>query len=740
MKTLAPVVLLTTVVFQCILAKAVTTPENHSDAVVRNSSEQSVTIAFGSRQVKKSVIVGPAGENLVAYSIPGVSTDVIQPGTPTLPIIEKLVRVPNRGRVTLTSIKGEKTLIGTGRVAPYQLPISHDGSRAPYAYNADVYACTMYPTEPVQLIAVERLGDIRVARLHYFPVQYNPQSGEIFATDQLEVTLSFTSERGQSEIVKEKPLRKSQLPFYKDVLNMGTVSTRASEAIPTYLFIGNSETLTQVASLINWKTQKGLQVITKEVSEIGSSSSQIDAFIESTYDEIEGNLFVLLCGDETIIPAFSMNCPYSQVKCPSDNAYGVVGSGYNPSVYVGRITHADQTMDAYGYQAWKIVEHESNPEEGAWMTKAMTWGCSQPNGEPTTSYWQKQLQAAGLSSSQELEAYGAKKAAQLVAAFDAGLTTFSMKGHGNDQSWHSAKLGIGYGNASVSSMDIGKRFCWINNIACLNSRFQYSQYTCFAEQMMATGSIGDAKGCLGMYSFTVSSSGGSPTTASDGMLSAVYDALFEEDIRHVGMAAAYGTKASGTTGDKKSSMLWGCPETDIYFQYPLDEFTAPTEDPLPGKAYSISTGIPGALVSLVTESYEPLASAYTDANGDVTLELPEYKAATILTMTARNTKPLILEYEETGILSAGENHLSNGNNIHSLQNRGSNVLLQLKGLRSGRNIIRLIDNRGRIIFKEELQTSTGETSIKKKGTLSTGIYMLQITDEKSSTVQKCTVQ
>lgn len=738
MKPLALVALLTTTFFQCVLAMSGSSCPQ-TEVTMQSTTDTSIVMLFRGGILEQTERVGQQGEVLTAFTLKGESTDMIEAGNPAVPIIERLVRVPKSGKISLRYRESKRKLLSQKKIAPYQLPLSHDGTKAPYRYNEEAFKAPLFPTEIVQLRSIERLGDIRVARLHFYPLQYATQTGEIYSIPEVEVTLAISNEKGESEIRGDKSLRKSQLPFYKDVLNMGSVRVRAEEPVPTYLFIGNDETLSQVEDLINWKKQKGLEVVVQDVSTIGSTTSQIDNVIESTYESAEGNLFVLLCGDETIVPTFSMNCPYSQVKSPSDNAYGVIGSGYNPSIYVGRITHADQTMDSYGYQAWKIVQHESNPEEGAWMTKAMTWGCSQPNGEPTTSYWQKQLQAAGLNSSQELEAYGAKKAAQLVSAFNAGLSTFSMKGHGNDQSWHSAKLGIGYGMASVASMDIGQRFCWVNNIACLNSRFQYSQYTCFAEQMMAIGSIGDAKGCLGMYSFTVSSSGGSPTTASDGMLSALYDALFVQDVRHVGMAAAYGTKTSGTSGDKKSSMIWGCPETDIYFQYPLNQFTAPVDDPIPGKPYTIATGVAGALVSLVTDSYESLASAYCDENGDVTLELPAYSSATILTMTARNTKPLILEYEKTGIISSGNKGTTDDKQLVVLQNRSGYFSLQIKGVPKGVYALRLLDNRGRILIDEQLNSIAGETTTNHSGNLSAGIYMVHITGEQYNSIQKCLI-
>lgn len=736
MKHFIKVVTLTTVLIGFLSAEIAFKALDRERAQILSSDSAGTSIRLTSGSIDRDRIQMSDDSKKFSYSLIDGSKDAQSPGAPDIPIIEKLVRVPNLGKVSIQIISQKSTPFESYEVGAYQLPLSHAGTRAPYAYNQELFSQEQFPQECVQLIAVERLGDIRIARIHYYPLRYYPEAKRSDLISEVIFTVKVSSQRGENEIPKAKKLQKKLRPFYKKVLNMGTPQVRAQDAVPTYLIIGNSETIAQVDELIKWKTQKGLTVMVKDVSEIGTTTSQIDSYIEQVHSECEGLLFVLLCGDENIIPSFQMSCPYSKVKSPSDNAYGVIGSGYNPSIYVGRITNGREDMSAYAYQAWKIVEHESNPEEGAWMTKAMTWGCSQPNGDPTASHWQNQLQDAGMTCSKELESQGAKKAAQLVNSFNAGLTTFSMKGHGNDQSWASAKIGLGYGNAAVETMEIGGRFCWVNNIACLNSRFQYSSYTCFAEQMMAIGSIGDAKGCLGMYSFTVSSSGGSPTTASDGMLSALYEGLFEDDMRHVGLAAAYGTMSSGTSGDKESSMIWGCPETDIYFQYPLNTFTEPTSAPVPGKPFTIETGVAGALVSLVTKSYEPLAAGYTDALGDITLNLPDYEAATILTMTARNCKPLIKEYKKTSTISHSPNLHKGAIYNCTLKQNEKTALLQFVSSKEQDVTLHLVDQRGRTLMKKSVRTVQGKNLISQDLTLSSGMYLLLINHGNQTLTQK----
>lgn len=640
-----------------------------------------------------------------SYSITGISNNNIENGAPDIPIIEKLVRVKNNGKVSvkINSMKIEK--LHGDYPKPYKLPPSQSGLKAPEIFDSSAFE--YYENiDPVFLKSIEIVGDYRVARIAYSPVRYN-DNGVYEIVTSVDVLITTSDEKSRSDFKRNEDIEDRRFaPFYKDVLNVNSEKLRrqTQNIVPTYCFIGDSETLDAVEDLINWKIQKGLNVIIANTGDIGSNSSSIDSWIESTYQSVNGLMFVLLVGDEDVVASNRMNCPYSNVQAPSDNPYGVIGSGYNPTVHVGRLTTAGKGISTHSYQAWKIVEYESNPEVGPWMENAETWGCSSPNGQPSASYWQNILEGAGMDCNVELEAYGAAKGMSLVGHFDEGLTTYAMKGHGNDQSWYSASIG----QTQVSAMNNGMKQPWINNIACLNSRFQYSYYTCFAEAMMTTGSIGDAKGCIGMYSYTISSSGGSPTQGADGMLTAIYEGLFEEDMRHVGVASSYGTKSAGTSGDKKGSMLWGCPEMDIFFKYPLDSINVECVDPIPG-AFEVKTDVSEALVSIVTQDFEPLASGYTNASGDVTLDLPNFNKPTFLTITARNCVPIIKEFDVTSLL--GETGIKQLTSPKvSLRNNSIQINVGLKG----KYDIKIVDLKGRTLLSKKQILNAGMNSISLK--------------------------
>lgn len=734
MKRIFALLFICGLLFSNAFSKTIVDNKDIQTAKVIKSNSNEIHLEFNLPNLDVDLAPSPRFGSGSIYTIKGVPKDMLEPGKPNVPIIEKLVKVPGKGSLSIEILKDDAKVVNEVTVLPYQLPPSSGGDIAPYAIDTEIYdKANKYPSQCVQIKSVEVVGDFRFARVQFFPVSYTSQINEVTITEKVSFKIVVTNSRGRNELKRtNKTLNKTFLPFYEDALNIDLDNVRSSarEAVPDYLFIGSTATLEQVEDLINWKIRKGLNVTVANTSDIGNSVTQVDSYIEDYYNnDATGDLFVLLVGDENVIASNPMRCQYSGVNCPSDNKYGVIGSGYTPSIYVGRITDGQNGIAAYKYQAWKIVEYESNPEVGPWMAKSMTWGCSSPNGQPTASYWKSQLQNAGLSCDMQLEATGAKKGSSLVSTFNSGLSTFAMKGHGNDQSWHSAQIGIGsYGFAPVSSMDVGGRMCWVNNIACLNSRFQYSSYVCFAEQMMATGSIGNAQGCIGMYSYTVSSSGGSPTSGSDGMLSALYDGLFNRDMKHVGVAAGYGTQSSGTASDKQSSMVWGCPEMDLFFQYPLDELNVENENPVPG-SFDVSTGVEGALVSVVTTSYKPLASGYTDASGNITLDLPDFDEMVYLTVTARNCEPFLETYDVTATHGSIDSKSKfKVKNISSVNKSGSlNIEYSLPG--KSKVKFSVLSLSGKELYREVTsQSNAGDYKLSTdlKNPLGQGLYIVNL--------------
>ena len=87
--------------------------------------------------------------------------------------------------------------------------------------------------------------------------------------------------------------------FNSSVANYATLDNREDDLINdnvTYVIIANSVFDGYLDEFINWKTEKGYEVIVAYTSDIGTSSSQIRSYISGLYN---GGI-----GQETTPPSF----------------------------------------------------------------------------------------------------------------------------------------------------------------------------------------------------------------------------------------------------------------------------------------------------------------------------------------------------------------------------------------------------------------------------------------------------
>ena len=677
------------------------------------------------------------------FRVPGYTEGHFRVGMPDVPVVRYKVQVPNTGKVVLAVISEETELLGTYRVVPFQMPPTHNGEVFPFEMNEMVYATSQfYPQSAAEISSVEILRDIRIAHVWFNPVRVNPVTGSVFIVKSARVQLAFTGEKGMNERHRKyQGVTRSYIPFYKDVLNIDQdlLGSRKQEDVGCYLFLGTTETLASVTDLINWKKRKGYDVVVADVDTVGSSSSEIDSWIEDAYNNWDNPPeYLFIIGDEDDVP------PPSTGSYEADNKFGVVGSGNTPSIHVGRITAKDGNIDNLTYQAWKILKHEMEPHEGEWLTKGETWGCQSPNGEPSASKWAGILEDEGLAVNVELEAQGGAKGAELVGHFNEGLCTFGYKGHGSPTSMSSAGLSV---STVQDNIDNGRMLSWINNIGCNCSNF--SGKYCIAEAWMCEGSTQDPKGVLGTFAFTVSSLVGS----SDNLLSGIYEALMGEDeaLWHVGAACDYGKTKASSSSDINGGMLWGCPETELYTVNPIPELEASHYMPAKGEfSITITDGtspVEGALIGVVKkDSYEHLGAGYTDASGKLTLEIPDVSEDVYVTATYHNHKPYL--YEGPTIISGNSCGTVSGFTLGRIYPNPvtSSAIVRYTLPKAGKVAFDIITMNGSTVYSITLnEVTVGSHAIIWDGTgnsgreVPNGVYLYRLSSEYGTRIRSCTV-
>ncbi len=577
----------------------------------------------------------------VVFRVPGGGYGA-EVGTPDVPVIRRMVQIPATGGITLEIVNTETSVLGSYNVLPAQPFQERSGFQAPLKVNNDVYGSNQfYPSSPVSLHRISILRDIRVAWVSFHPVQVNPVTGNAQITTSATVRLVSNGAPGENELLRASAgITRSFVPFYREVLGF-----QETDAIidGSYLVIGSEAAIGLCEDLIQWKREKGYDVQIGLMEDIGFTAANVDAYIETAFNTWSNPPeWVLLLGDEVGVPVYWVG------SIAADNQYGVIGTGVDPSIHVGRLCADTGSLN---YVSWKIMAYEKDPYEPAasWFQYGVCLGSSDFT-DPLQSWRHKQIMSNDGNMSVKLycpnPSYGGMNpsVALISADFNNGVSLFSYIGHGSRTSWGTT----GFSNSDVNALTNNRRLVWISSIACVNSQFASGgSGDCFGEAWLKAGSIAEPKGAVGFMGATVNS----PVGPTDSLAIYQLRGYFQMDMHHMGQAFDYGKiKAYEFTGNASNSnmhMIMGEPEHDIFTTTgPLVHLSSshPTTvnvGSFPVTITAAGSPVNNALVGLC-QGTTVLASGRTNSSGTVTLNIAEVPGSedVTLTVTAHNLYPL----------------------------------------------------------------------------------------------------
>lgn len=618
------------------------------EARIQESDEGSMTIRFDLPDIMgSSAEEGESGSGTI-LRVPGWGI-LAEVGCPDLPVLRKLVMVPNTGGVSLRVIEETTTSLGIFNIPPFQQPGLRSGGTFPYEQDMDVYgSADPFPSGCAVLEGVHVLRDIRVATIRFQPVRYNPLSGEVTMVTSATVSLTFGGS-GENELARShQGTTPGFMPLYDEVLGFEPAGPFLAGS---YVFIGTDESLDAIAPLVNWKRQRGHRVFLGHVPEIGSTAEEVDSWIELAFAVWQyPPEWILIAGGEDLVPV-----PLYE-GFASDNIYGVIGTETSvPSIHVGRITGSLEDLQ---YQAWKIVQHESNPFEPVgvnWFQKAVTIG-SYDGLDPLHSWEHTQM---FMDHGIAVDYYcddpmygGAPPTIEAISAnINEGRTIVDYIGHGWNQGWGTS----GFSSTDVAALSNGRMLPWVFSIACDNAAFMDGY--CFGEAWMTEGDMVERKGALGFMGATT----GSPFGPTDSLAEYTWRGYFELEIHHMGAAVDYGKLkveefyGVENWGNNWMHMVFGCPEIDIYSDTsPIAVLDASHSQYIWSGSWPVYVSTDGgdpveaALVGVV-QGDELLGAGYTDPDGFLQLDIPELPYGdsmdAVLTVTAHNCRPYVAELD-----------------------------------------------------------------------------------------------
>lgn len=286
-----------------------------------------------------------------------------QVGAPELPVAVQTFVVPLNVKVTgvEVSVKSSSVIEGTFMPYPVQppIPIGIEDEPGFVLPDSAIYnGSEVFPKERAEIIADYNEMGYHLVTVRLNPVEYNPVSRKIHVSS-LDFTLRYEqcedhSIQPEAQNIRRansiKKVIRSMVVNPQDVDRFADTKVRLigdlpimplsdgtqpqpidvlSQQVPDYIIITSKTLRNEFQRLADWKTQKGVPTIIKEVESIreeyqGSDlAEKIHAYLQECYRKWGAGLFVLLGGDTNIVPARFYNVPEGDYAgdYPSDSYY-----------------------------------------------------------------------------------------------------------------------------------------------------------------------------------------------------------------------------------------------------------------------------------------------------------------------------------------------------------------------------------------------------------------------------------
>lgn len=252
-----------------------------------------------------SVMIGGERHRIISHPD---AHGFLRRGFPNLPHVNATIRIPQGAEVEASVLSVEFDDFRLGPVAPSKgsFARSQDPAHVGYQFDPFYKKDEWFPTENVTLGKPFILRGVRGVNVQFQPFQYNPTTGILRVARS--VVVEIRSMDGAAMNVKERGRAHSQRVFegiYRNLfLNYGGDESHSSSQIEEpgeLIIIAYDDFVDAVAPLAQWKIQKGIPTTVVALSEIGSSSGEIKAYLRSKYETRELT-YVILVGDASEMP------------------------------------------------------------------------------------------------------------------------------------------------------------------------------------------------------------------------------------------------------------------------------------------------------------------------------------------------------------------------------------------------------------------------------------------------------
>jgi hypothetical protein len=337
-------------------------------------------------------VKGPDGTEYLEVALPGIDQEGENPGQPGIPVIRRIVAIPEGAEVFVGDVEVRAShhmtdvIVYPAQPEPVDRPLAQDPGDdempnpeifmdAPFTIDEKAYASD--ENFPPQIVSVQSLGkmrDLNVVQVSVAAGQYNPAKRTLQLFDHVQLALKFEGGKGGflPRQTLENPFDQHTGPLYALALNHevitkfpfpGDITSRICWG-HEYLVITDPAFRPAADTLRAWKIQKGISTLVVETgndnNDAGTTPAAIQSYIRNKFNNcLVRPSYVLLLGDAEHIAPFYRTTHYGD-EAGTDLDYALMDNAdILPDLAYGRIP-VDTLADA-NVVVNKIVSYEQTP-------------------------------------------------------------------------------------------------------------------------------------------------------------------------------------------------------------------------------------------------------------------------------------------------------------------------------------------------------------------------------------------
>ncbi|MEA1973374.1 MAG: C25 family cysteine peptidase, partial [Candidatus Cloacimonadota bacterium] len=598
-------------------------------------------------------------------------------GDPKLPISRKIISVPLEAEVEASLIAYSKEIIdldvwGISQVIPAQESVSKSAKPEDIKFeiNNKAYSTDSFNSTPV--ISVEELGILRGVRLfavNFAPIQYNPVTNKVVVYNSVEVEIDFV---GSNFIATQELQNRTFSPYFEKIYakSIFNYSKNTRDELTTYpvkyVIVSDRMFEDTLQPFIEWKKQKGFDVVVGYTDDIGGSTSSIQTYIEDLYnagtETDPAPSYVLFVGDVQQIPAFNGQTQNGHV---TDLHYCEFSGDWMPEIYYGRFSATNvgdlqnQIDKTLMYERYEMSDPSYLAEVTMIAGADASWAPTHGNGQinyGTEHYFNA---TNGITSHTYLYPASASSSTSIIQDVSNGVGYVNYTAHGYYQEWSNPHFGI----SDINGLQNSEKYTFAVGNCCLTNHFDTGE--CFGEAWLraedkgAIAYIGGTNSTLWDEDYWWGVGNGNANGSAESYEETgigVYDGLFHshgEDFDTWFTSAAQmiiaGNLAVVEGNSSSANYYWeiysvmGDPSISAYLGVPNENNASYETTTLIGmNSFEITDATPYSLCAISDSNDDLVATAITDETGGASLNISSLITPQDLSLviTAQNTQPV----------------------------------------------------------------------------------------------------